>query len=473
MHTNPILRILAVIAGFVQLAPGAASAQSRHQDNDPGQPGRYAVGHTSYLLTDKDAGNRPVYLSVWYPVDARDIHTSTPTAAYLTDPFTNLLPPTYWTFTANPTYSTDWEKLGYDRAFEGPKASDDGPFPLVMVSPSWGGSSWQFVFLGTRLASHGYVVAALEHWADGQYGWSLMDDFVTAMVTRPRDVSFGITQLVDKSGSPGDLLFRTIDSRRIVASGHSIGGYATYVLAGGDRLVCDALVVALEGDDVLPYPANTCVATHPDPRIKAIVSLDGASWALRYRELANISVPSLLMGDTVDQSAIIYPDGSLRDWIARPHAAIHREDSYRVDLNGANHFSWTNYCDGFQVWFNKGWISSSDLATYESWWPCNTTGWFPAAIPAVDAHAVTTKYIVAFLDLYLGGSDKNPQLDRWILTPDYALDHTPTVQFFNSESCPAALPDHSYFTYRAYQLSSECDVAQKDPTGWFAPLPDK
>src|ERR1035437_1905873 len=158
----------------------------------------------------------------------------------------------------------------------------------------------------------------------------------------------------------------------------------------------------------------------------------------------------------------------MRDWIARPHGAIDRVDSYRVDVNGANHYSFTNSCDGGQVFFNLGLISLGDLTAWENSWPCASTGLDPVTISSADEHEVVTKYMIAFLDVYLGGWDPDWWLDRWILTPEYALSHTPTVQFFDSERCDATLPDHSYFKYRPHQVSSECDVAQKNPTGWFA-----
>ena len=441
------------ILGLTMLLTATVNAQQWL--DDPGQLGHYAIGHTSYQFVDKDAGNRPVAISVWYPANAGNIHSSSPPAQYLTDPYSVKLPT---------TASTDWEKLGYDRAYEAPTSSNDGPFPLLMVSPGWGCDNWCYIFIGTRLASHGYVVAVIDHWADGQWSWSLIDDLLTVMVHRPRDVSFAITQLLAKSATRGELLFRAIDPERIAASGHSIGGYATYTLAGGDDSVCDALWPVVSGSDSLPYPANTCVPTPPDPRIKTIISLDGSSQLLRYRELARVSVPSLIMGETPDQSEAMVPD--LRDWIARPHAAIDRHDSYRVDVSGANHYSFTNYCDAVRVWFNLGWISSAYLAANEDSWPCATTGSSPppATISAADAHEVVTKYMISLLDI----SFAVPKGDHSFLTKEYALSHTPTVQFFDSEECHAALPDDSYFTYRPYQFSSECDVAQKDTAGWFS-----
>jgi len=438
-------------------------AQAHRPMDDPGKLGHYAVGHTSYMQTDTARGNRPVYLDVWYPVDAGSITGSASPAQYPLDPYSSNLPI---------SSSKDWEAIGYDPAYEGSVPSNSGPFPLLMFSTGFGNDSWQQLFIGTRLASHGYVVAVVDHYADCQWSWSPCDDVLTAMVNRPRDVSFAITELLAKSAGLGDVLSGTVDHQRIAVSGHSLGGYAAYALTGGDRLVCDVLAVALAGIEPLPYPPNTCVRTFPDRRTKAMISLDGSSWLLRYRELAKIVVPTLIMGETVDQSQAVGEAGGLpeiRSWIARPHAAIDRLDSYRVDVNGANHYSFTNYCDGGYVFFNLGLISGDDLAAWENSWPCSSTGFAPVTISSADEHLVVTKYMIAFLDVYFRNRDVKPSLDRQILTEEYALDHKPQVQFFNSEHCEATLPDKSYFSYRAYQVSSECDVQKKDPTGWFTP----
>ena len=434
----------------------AASAQQATNGlDDPGKIGHYAIGHTNYLLADQDAGGRPVAISVWYPVDANGVNSSP--ARYPLDPYSNNLPV---------TTSADWEKLGYDRAYEGPAPSNGGPFPLIMVSVARGGGdgggSWAYIFIGTRLASHGYVVAVIDHYADGQWKWSPKDDPVTSVVNRTQDVSFAITELLGKSTTTGDLLYRTIDPQRIAMSGNSLGGYATYALAGGDDSVCDVLLAPPSNS------ASTCVPIYPDLRIKAMISLDGTSELLRYREMARISMPSLIMGETVENSQFLNGGPQDRDWIARPHAAISRHDSYRVDVNGSIHSSFNNSCDGFQVQFNLGLISSDDLKAYMSSSHCTNLGPDPATISAADAHQVVTKYMIAFLNTYLGHTNT----DSSILTPDYALTHTPVVQFFDNETCSAAVPDDSWFSYRPHQVTSECEVALKDP-GWFtaqAPL---
>lgn len=453
-------RILLLAPAVVLLAGGIVKAQGHQWLDDPGQLGHYAIGHTGYFLTDKDNGNRPVFVGVWYPVDAKNIKYSTPPAQYPLDPYTG-------TTNLPVTLSTDWEPYGYDRAYEGPTPSDDGPFPLVVFSPGSSEQTWQYIYVGTRLASHGYVVALAEHWGDCQWPWDACDDPLTTMFNRPRDISFIITQLLQKSRTRGELLFRTSDPDKIAASGHSMGGYTTYALAGGDKQVCDTLWPVFFLGESLPYPTGDCVETPRDPRVKAIVLLDGSSdQALHYTEFARIEVPSLIMGQTSDQMVGMFPD--MGNWSARPHSAIDRRDSYRVDVNGANHLSFDNSCDAFiHVLVDVGVFTADDATSFQNNWPCASTGWDPVTISSSDGHQVVTKYMIAFLDVYFHNPDSAPWLDSWILTPEYALTHTPTVQFFDSEDCHAVLPDHTYFRYRPYQTSSECDVAQKDPTGWF------
>ncbi len=450
MHRTA-LRILLLCPIVLTFAVAQVSAQVAHTTNAPDQIGPYAIGHTSYMLTNVEAGNRPVFLSLWYPADPNAISQSNAPAEYLTDPYTG-------TTNMPATHSGDWEAIGYDPAFENVKPSKDGPFPLLVVSPGRTGDYWQLTFLGTRIASHGYVVGALEHWTDCQWSWGPCEGVIANAVYRPRDISFAITQLENMSQQRGGPLYHLIDHNRIVAGGYSLGGYAAYALAAGDKLVCDSLWAGTVGFDTFPYPPETCVPTAVDPRIKATITLDGAAWFLHYRELSNIGVPTLIIGEGVDAFGAGWgPD--LRDTNARAHAAIDRSDSYRVDVDGTNHASFGDQCDAMRVWHNLGWMSDSDLDSILSSPMC--------AVPtsSADVHAAVTKYAIAFLDVYFGHPDN---IDRWILTPDYALTHSPTVEFFNDEGCKASVPDHTYFKYRPYQTPETCEVAPRDPSWFFA-----
>lgn len=446
------LRILLLCQIVFTFAVSQLSAQPGRMKSAPDQMGPYAIGHTSYTLTNVEAGNRPVFLSLWYPANPDNISQSSTPAEYFTDPYTG-------TEHMQASYSGDWEALGYDPAFEGAEPSKGGAFPLLVASPGLGGSYWQLIYIGTRLASHGYVVAAIEHRTECQWSWGPCERPILNAVYRPRDISFAITQLETMSETKGGPLYHLIDRNNIAAGGFSFGGYATYALAGGDKSVCDDLWLSNNGYDFLPYPDETCVSTAVDPRIKAIVTLDGATWLLHYRELANIGVPSLILNEGVDQWEQFPPWGpDLRDAAARAHAAIDRRDSYRVDIIGTNHFSFSDQCDAMQIFYSKGLLTDDPTTS----WPCAS---WASTITSADAHAAITEYMIAFLDVYLGHSD---QTDRSILTPEYALTHSPTVQFFNDEGCRATLPDHTYFKYRPYQTSDACEVAPRDPSGFFA-----
>jgi predicted dienelactone hydrolase len=131
---------------------------------DPGLPGPYAVGHTTFLLfdtsrlSDNFPTGRPIPVYVWYPVDPADVGPGTPDAVYPLDPYNHSWPP---------VTSSDWEVWGVDHAYQEPAPSSDGPFPLLLHSHGWGGGQIPVVSMhGPRLASHGFVVAGVTHMAD-------------------------------------------------------------------------------------------------------------------------------------------------------------------------------------------------------------------------------------------------------------------------------------------------------------------
>ena len=102
-----------------------------------------------------------------------------------------------------------------------------GTFPLVVFSHGYGGERRQSTFFYSHLASHGYVIAAMDHvgntTVDMLSGQSAGDaELINRFIeSRPVDASFVIDQML---AGASDL---DIDEDRIGMSGHSFGGWTT------------------------------------------------------------------------------------------------------------------------------------------------------------------------------------------------------------------------------------------------------
>lgn len=100
-------------------------------------------------------------------------------------------------------------------------------FPLIVLSHGTGGSAASIAWLGVRLASSGFVAAAVNH-----HGNTASEPRLTACGfvrwwERPQDLSF----VVDSLLADTEIGVR-IDPRRIGVAGFSLGGYAALATVG-------------------------------------------------------------------------------------------------------------------------------------------------------------------------------------------------------------------------------------------------
>jgi len=417
-----------------------AEASSGTKIDAIGQQGPYAVGFTSYVLTDNSrqapdgylAGGRPIPVYLLYPADPGAVNASTPKAEYPMDMLNmpNLM-----------TLSEEWEAMGYDPAYQEPPVSDDGPFPVLLISHGWTPPPWFMLGIATRLASHGFIVAVPSHVGDERcYGWEPARDHMAMMLwNRPRDLSFVLTDLEQRNSAAGGLLSSAIDPSRVASSGWSAGGYASMVLAGGDDTVWDYAETDGNYIDDGPIPENVPLSPSlPDPRIKAIIILDGANQDLKFEEMARVKVPALSLGQewSTKTTPPYFPA-----WHARQHAAFSGHPNYRVDIWGTNHFSFSAACDAM------GLMASRGIATTMDGW----IGFFcPCVIPAAVSRDIITRYMIAFLKTELLGETGYQKM----LTPGWALTQETLVEFFvtekrNANSIDVEWPDDSvYFQHQ-------------------------
>ncbi|MGA7506377.1 MAG: alpha/beta fold hydrolase [Candidatus Sulfotelmatobacter sp.] len=99
-------------------------------------------------------------------------------------------------------------------------------YPLVALSHGTGGSAMQMAWLGTYLASRGYIVVAVNHPGNNAVTGYTTRGFIEGW-ERANDISVVITDMLADSR-----FGEHIDANRIGAAGFSYGGYTMMELAG-------------------------------------------------------------------------------------------------------------------------------------------------------------------------------------------------------------------------------------------------
>lgn len=246
----------------------------------PKPTGPYAVGTCILHVVDPSrpdasfpSGHRELMVQVWYPTQAR----KGPLADYRRWKETTLL-------------SSYDAVLKTHSRLNAPMARGTQPFPLLLFNPGWGGPRTQNTFQTEDLASHGFVVAAIDHthnsapvaFPDGQVLGSsephAIDDFTG--LTLDQSIAFGVAELNTqtnddlvvlnllsrKAHDPHDPWFGLLDTDHTGAFGHSFGG-----------------AVAIE-------------ACFRDPRILAAMNMDGSMFGRIER--GPLNKPLMVMYDS-------------------------------------------------------------------------------------------------------------------------------------------------------------------------------
>ncbi len=422
-----------------------AACSAASTPSDPGATGPYAVGFTSWRLLDTTRpgdgtlfAHRPVPVLVWYPVDAATLAPDAPLASYPFDAFQDALPE---------VSSSSWERQGTDRAYQAPRHSSAGPFPLVLFSHGYG-TPGRVVGLATRLASHGLVVVEVQHFGDGSIlpWYPAPTGFRRSFLDRPRDAVLALDDVLARNRSPGSLLEGVADPDRIAAAGFSLGGYAAMALAAGDDDVCDFPETPMASEFGPALPGDPCgQGTEPDPRIRAILPIDGSNQVLHIGELRRVAVPAMGIGEEWDSIGRNLPGDS--SWQAREHALFSGPVAYRVDVRDTNHMaSFGESCSYLAILRELAPELDADgsLTRYEAALCTNVTPW-----PVV--RDVVGRYAVAFLKTHLAGETG---YERW-LAPEWTAANDPHAELFVRERVPAPAissewpADGTYYRHQA------------------------
>lgn len=195
---------------------------------DPFQRGPHPVGTATFTWRD-DARGRALPVDVWYPatddVRGRDLD-----------------PATQDRFVPLPGAPSVAQQAVRDAPPE------RTPGRLLLFSHGFGGDRRQSTFFCTHLASHGFVVAAMDHvgntTADLLAGDSPSDDPATVqrfMQDRPADCSFVIDRMRAGAASAA------VDDGPVGITGHSFGGWTSLMTAGRDARIGAVVALAPAG----------------------------------------------------------------------------------------------------------------------------------------------------------------------------------------------------------------------------------
>lgn len=223
----------------------------------PGGP--LQIGTTIYELTDnsrkelysgKDEARR-FMIQVWYPAN---IKAEDQRAPWMSD--AEIYAPAIATYINLPSYFLDHLKLVKIPAYKDAQiAPTDKGYPVILFSHGWNGFNAQNTGQALELASHGYVVIAIQH----TYGAVLTvfpdgtmapnnpkalpenaDDPNYEVVARKLvdqwagDMSFVLDQFQDWNEDAENPFFQKLDLDRIGVYGHSTGGGAAIQFCGID-----------------------------------------------------------------------------------------------------------------------------------------------------------------------------------------------------------------------------------------------
>ena len=269
--------------------------------------------------------------------------------------------------------------------------SSIAPSPLIVISHGYTGYRSMMFYLGEHLASHGYIVASIDHTdstnSDIDFNANAGAGFPSTLYNRARDQQFVLEQLNSKKSEFSSL----IEPQSAAVIGFSMGAYGALNTVGGCYDFSPSFVAGMgfpaDAAAVLASKFSSCSAgrKHTDPRWKAMVSFapwGGEQGVHTPKSLADIKVPAMLVaGDQDDISGF-------ENGVAKLFDQLGSSDKYLMVYQNARHNIAAHPAP------KAAYSSDLDLGHYYE------PSWNSEALTRINKHMV-----LAFLDHHLKGDE--------------------------------------------------------------------
>lgn len=341
--------------------------------------------------------SRELVVQIWYPAIASKNHLA---------PYQRM---------SETTLATSYRSVLWTNSrMNAPIATNGGPFIVLLFNHRWGGVRTQDTFLTEDLASHGYVVAAIDHSYNAgkvampddriiqdAFGYDpidvtkrtsgqIRDVWNKELTTWVADETFVLTALQNENLDQKSFWYGHLDTSRAGAFGHSFGGSASVQ-------VCSF-----------------------DPRIRSAVNLDGWTFGdIRYRA-ADQPIMYIYGANNTPRPENL----TSKDPVARTEAELDVSDArqinsslqqyggYKLYVNETSHMDFTDHSlvSPWRNWTERGHIAPSQIQT------------------------IVREYVLAFFDKTLRG-EKPTLLQRGDSSP---FPEVQIEQFTPSSKAPPA-----------------------------------
>jgi dienelactone hydrolase len=305
--------------------------------------GQYSVGTRIFHLVDTNrdeesgpspSGKRELMVQAWYPAEA-------PTGWILRHRKL-----AFYQRRKEVTSRASYRSVLRTNSFQDAPVLSGGAYPVLLYNPGWQGERTESTFQMEELASHGFVVIAIDHtffgglveFPDGRVAdsknapeigsflhstideqWALGNKYVNV---EARDDSFVLDQLQIMNEDAASPWFHRLDFSRVGVMGFSIGG------------------------------AVAAQTAYQDPRVKAALNMDGWTFGdvgpkglkkpfmIIYEDKAQ-TIPTAAQLTTGSKPELLYWQMSDQDY-RQVTGSMRENGGYLLFLEGTNHVDFTD-----------------------------------------------------------------------------------------------------------------------------------